>query len=157
MPNRTTSIRRRRQSLVGLALALALLSGCAREPETTLAFRAQTEGRRLVVEGTTSLPDEAPLLIQLHKPPDMAPLLESTAIVKAGTFTTAMPLPPTMAEGPYALRVFFSPRARAWSPRVQEVVGPEGEHLRGPLVRQDPEGYKVLERVEPVWIGPSGV
>lgn len=136
---------------------LVLLAGCARSPETTLEFKAHTEGRRLAVEGKTSLPDEAPLLVQLHKPPDMVPLVDATAVVKEGKFAVFIPLPVTMAEGPYAVRVFFSPRARAWSPKVQEVVGPHGEKLRGPLVRQDAAGDKVLERFEPVWIGPAGV
>lgn len=149
---------RKPQALVRLALAsVLLLAGCAKAPETKLEFKAHTEGQRLVVEGTTSLPDEAPLLVQLHKPPDMVPLLEATAIVEQGAFTAVMAVPPTMAEGPYAVRVYFSPLARAWSPKVREVVGPEGEHLRGPLVRQDPGGFKVLERLEPVWIGPTGV
>lgn len=143
--------------LVGAFLAALLVAGCAKSPETTLAFTSRTEGRRLVVEGRTSLPDEAPLLLELHKPPDMQALLEATAIVKEGRFTGVMVLPVTLPEGPYVVRVFFSPRARAWSPKVKEVVGPHGEHLRGPLVRQDPAGDKVLERIEPAWIGPAGV
>ncbi|HEY9856825.1 MAG TPA: hypothetical protein V6D05_13870 [Stenomitos sp.] len=155
-PNSLASSRSRRP-LGAWLLAVALLAGCSRAPDTTLTFEAQNEGRRLMVEGTTSLPDEAPLLVQLHKPPDMTPLMDATAIVKGGKFAAVLELPVTMAEGPYALRVFFSPRARAWSPQVQEVVGPHGERMRGPLVRQDAAGDKVLERIEPIWIGPTGV
>lgn len=152
MPDTAPSARLARA--FGLCL---LLAGCAQGPQTTLAFSAHSEGRRLYVEGTTSLPDEAPLLVQLHKPPDMSPLTDATAVVKEHRFAAVLELPLTMAEGPYAVRVFFSPRARAWSPRVQEVVGPHGERLRGPNVRQDAAGDKVLERIEPVWIGPPGV
>lgn len=154
MPNaRISSLRPVRT----LGLAALLLAGCAGAPDTRLEFKPRAEGQRLVVEGTTSLPDEAPLLVELNKPPDMYRVLDATAIVENGRFTVVMPVPPTLAEGPYAVRVFFSPRARAWSPKVQEVVGPHGERLRGPFVRQDAAGDKVLERFEPVWIGPTGV
>lgn len=137
--------------------ALLMVTACTHAPETTLAFTAHSEGRRLIVSGTTSLPDEAPLLLELHKPPDMQPLADATGIVKEGRFMGIVVLPVTLPEGPYAVRVVFSPRARAWSPKVREVVGPHGERLRGPFVRLDAAGDKVLERFEPVWIGPAGV
>lgn len=149
MPNLTSSLR-------AMGLVALLLAGCAGN-DTQLAFTAQMQGQRLVVEGTTSLPDEAPLLVELNKPPDLYPIVDATAIVKKGRFSAVLPLAPTIAEGPYAVRVFFSPRARAWSPRVKDAVGPHGERMRGPLVRQDSAGDKILERLEPVWIGPTGV
>lgn len=134
-----------------------LLAGCQRTPISSLDFKAADVGHRLVVQGTTSLPDEAPILVTLYKPPDERALLQGTAVARAHRFGIVLPFSPTVAAGPYALKVTFSPRVKSWSPSVVAAVGPHGEKLHGPDVHQDPDGNRVIEKVQPVWIGPAGV
>lgn len=144
-----------RRALLACLLSLGV-AGCER-PATKLEFRARDEGRRLRVVGTTSLPDQAPLVIWLQKTPIDPPLVEGMALVQNQRFMATLLVPPTLAEGPYVVRVAISPRLRSWSPTVQEALGAHGEALEGPLVHKDAEGNHVLELTEQTWIGPPGV
>lgn len=138
------------------AVALLLGAGC-QSPATQLEVTAHDEGQRLVVTGTTSLPDAAPILLGLQKTPLDPPIVEGIAIVRDHRFTATLKIPSTLPEGPCVLRVYFSPRVRTWTPTLKEAVGAHGEKLRGPLVHRDADGNNVLELFEQTWVGPPSV
>ena len=137
-------------------LLLLGLAGC-QAPATQLNFQARDEGRRLVVKGATSLPDQAPLLIWLQKTPLDRPLIQGMAVVQSHHFEAVLLVPVTLAQGPYFVRVYFSPQVRTWTPQLQEQVGVHGEKLHGPLVHVGRSGDRVLELYEPTWIGKPSV
>ena len=121
------------------AAAALIVAGCAAPPPTTLDGRISLpDAQHLLVQGETNLPAQAQIQVSVVAAKDPAVLAQSRPQVRDGRFQALLTLPNAFPAGRYTLRMTFSPAAFDRSRgKVRTIVGRNGEHLRGPLVRQE--------------------
>lgn len=141
-----------RQRTIILATGLVLwaaLAGCKEKlPESRLDATVNVlSDQRVQVDGATTLPDGANILVTLRQPGSKQPIVQGLPVVKEHRFSTLLsPGDANVASGTYEVYVMFSPEAFAWSEEVLPAVGQKGEKLVGPQVRQKENGLRILEK-----------
>lgn len=109
--------------------------------------------RRLMVEGTTNLPEATRLQVLVEREVSGVRWQQRTRVAgggfEAGPFGPGSGLP----DGGYRLTVNM-PAASVQPPEVQARLGEEGQHLRGPLVRPSRHGLgRVVSAQQRVLVG----
>jgi hypothetical protein len=148
--------------LAATAISAALLIACqssASAPHLQFSRLAldsvQRSGERIVVHGSTDLPDGASLLITLEAvdrqpPPRVSLRAQGTPSVKAGQFEATFGpfVDPELSRPPHSVDVILSPAAQ--SQTIRDLVGRNGEYLTGPQSRKTDLGFTVLETTQRV-------
>ncbi|MDR5867548.1 hypothetical protein [Halomonas koreensis] len=109
--------------------------------------------RRLMVEGTTNLPEATRLQVLVEREVSGVRWQQRTRVAgggfEAGPFGPGSGLP----DGGYRLTVNM-PAASVQPPEVRARLGEEGQHLRGPLVRPSRHGLgRVVRAQQRVLVG----
>lgn len=130
-----------------LGTVLVLAMSCSPPAPATLdAHLSLPDARHVLVQGQTSLPDQAQILVTIEDPSDQTIIVQGLPLVKEGRFQTLVTLPGGLSGGDYRVRLTFSPTAFDWSRgKVPSIVGRKGEHLTGPLTKQDGD-VTILQR-----------
>jgi hypothetical protein len=139
--------------VVAAVVATALLAGCRHASPSVLdGHVAMPDPQHLFVQGETSLPDKAQILISLQAAKDKTVVVQGLPLVKSGRFQALMNLPEDLSPGTYTVRLTFSPASYDWSQgRVLQEVGRKGEHLSGTWARKDGD-LTILQRDYPLTI-----
>lgn len=139
------------------SLLMLLLSACA-AGGNQLKGEAHWQGKDLLIEGQSDLPDKTLLTIALldpQKPAEMNRnvMVQEFAMLKAGAFTAKLS-PKALAAGKYQLRIRFDPASYDPSQgAVVEVAGAKGEKLSGPQVVSEGD-VKMLESIQEIEYTP---
>lgn len=147
-------------SIIFVMLAGSFLGACSGGDETqsTVAITPMSEpaqltakvssysGERVVVKGTSNLPNRTQLLISLeNKAVNIH--MEKEAVVRKGDFSIVLQAPVGgLKAGDYRLGAIMA--VAAGQPKsVQIVVGNQGQHLTGTLVKNISWGGRTVEAV----------
>lgn len=103
------------------------------------ASASETIDKRIIITGSTNLPDETEFLISIENE-TLGFMAQDRAIVKKGKFSSS-PLGPIsgLIDAIYSIEILM-PLAFTQSEQVQRVIGTKGEHLKGPLVEKSEFG-----------------
>lgn len=125
-------------------------TAAARSSFSRLELEAiERNGGRIVVRGSTDLPDGASLLITLEaveRQPRLVPCCaQATVNVQRGRFEAVFGpfVTPELGRPPHTVDVIFTPRG-GQPQRVLDVVGKNGEYLTGPQAEKTELGFTVL-------------
>jgi PBP1b-binding outer membrane lipoprotein LpoB len=103
------------------------------------------EDGRIIVRGTTNLPDTTSLLISLENK-ELGFGAQDKPIVLNGYFSTAPLGKKTgLPVGNYTVEIIM-PLPSTQSKTVQEIIGKQGQHLSGPLVKDTSWGGRIVEK-----------
>jgi len=116
------------------------------EPVQLSAAISSSSGDRVVVKGASNLPDRTQLLISLeNKSVDFQ--AEKKVVVMKGAFSVTLAAPKDgLKAGSYRLETVM-PVAAGQPENVQIVIGNQGQHLSGPLVKDISWGGRIVEVV----------
>lgn len=133
-----------------------VLTGCRQAAPSVLdGHVAVPDPHHVLVQGETSLPDKAQILVSLQNAGDHTVVAQGLPLVDDGRFQTLLNLPHDTKPGRYAVRLTFSPAAYDWSQgKVLRTVGRKGEHLRGPWTVKDGD-LTILQRDLPLTLPPT--
>lgn len=108
---------------------------------------------RPIIKGKTNLPDGTSLIVGLYRSQGNYNA-QNEVTVYGGEFST-QPFSSRgddLSPGVYSLEITM-PIARVQSQRVKDVIGDEGQHLRGKLVKNSAYGSKVVNYKTNIKIG----
>jgi hypothetical protein len=141
------------RTVVAAALLAVVLVGCRQaKPSVLDGHVAMPDPQHLLVQGDTSLPDKAQILISLQDGKDRSVVAQGLPLVKDGRFQALINLPKELPAGTHQVRLTFSPASYDWSQgRVLQEVGKKGEHLSGVWAKKDGD-LTILQREYPLTI-----
>lgn len=113
-----------------------------------------TEDKRIVVNGTTNLPNSTSLLVTLNNE-GLGFSAQDKVNVPNGHFSSS-PLGKTtgLPDGNYAIEILM-PLPSTQPETVQAIFGQQGQHLTGPLVDDSEWGGRIVEKSISYSIGSS--
>jgi hypothetical protein len=142
--------------VVAATVAAFALAGCRQAGPSVLdGHVAMPDPRHVLVQGETSLPDKAQILISLQDGKDRSVVIQGLPLVNEGRFQALLTLPKELPPGTHSVRLTFSPASYDWSQgKVAGQVGRKGERLSGPWAKKDGD-LTILQRELPLTIPPS--
>lgn len=134
------------------ASANSLPAGPMVEAVTLSAQVSSVREGKLQVQGETNLPSGTKLSVNLGSE-TVKSISEVTATVTKGAFAVTLPVDNAGLEvGNYQIKVVVS--VAASQPKsVQTIIGEQGQHLTGPLIKDISWGGRIAERVFPYTVG----
>jgi len=126
----------------------SVLSQPMSEPATISAEVSSNQGKRVVIQGTSNLPDKTQLFVSL-KNEIISFRAEKKVMVLNGQFYASLVAPKDgLTPGDYRLDVVL-PVAAGQPESVQKVIGNQGQHLTGSLTKDISWGGRILEATFP--------
>lgn len=126
-------------------IALLLLCACTITPVKSFKLKAQLTNdanRLLTVEGTTNLPQDAPLEVAVFEESGRRVILTETT-VDGGRFYALIDLTSLSGYTPYRVEVAYDPLLAGYD--VTDITGARGEAMNGEQVEYKNGRYRLVE------------
>ncbi|MCL6272252.1 hypothetical protein M3P05_20230 [Sansalvadorimonas sp. 2012CJ34-2] len=134
-----------------IAISALFLNGCSNPEESISAIEVQftqaaslNNDGKLIISGTTNLPDSTSLLISLDNE-TTGFSAQSKATVNGSEFISEPLGPKTgLADGSYTVNILM-PNPRGQAEKVRKLIGDKGQNISGKLVVPSSLGFNVVD------------